>query len=250
MIVTDEEVGGFDGAERLADAGYLPKVLVLPDGGSDWNLEGSAKGIWFATIEAPGKNAHGSRPWLGDNAIDTLMVILQECKKLFPAKPSMDTNTINVGLIRGGKAINQVPAAATASIDTRFINPEEQKRILFEVEKIAKKYGATLTTEVEAAAVVNDPLNPYLAAFVTHTEEAIGRPIEWVVSNAGHDGRHFAKHGVPLAVGYPAGANHHGQEEYLEKSSLQIMEQIFHRYLLTVARKPSRAKRPVTAQRN
>jgi succinyl-diaminopimelate desuccinylase len=100
-----------------------------------------------------------------------------------------------------------------------------------------------VTVEIESVTVVNDPSDPYLAAYAARTGETIGRPVEWITSNAGHDGRHFAKYGVPLAVGYPAGANHHGQDEYLEKTSLQFMQQIFHRYLLTVARKPSRAKR-------
>lgn len=248
MIVTDEEVGGFDGAARLAEAGYLPEVMIVPDGGSNWNLELFAKGICHFTIETTGKSAHGSRPWEGENAIDTLMAVIQECRRLFPTQQSIETNTINVGIIQGGEAINQIPASATASIDTRFASIQEQKNVISKIAAIVEKYDATLTVESEADAIFNDRHDHYLAAFAACTEETIGRSVEWITSNAAHDGRHFAKHGVPLAVNYPPGANHHGPEEYLEKASLQIMEQIFHRYLLTVARIPRRTERPVVAR--
>ncbi|HSX32698.1 MAG TPA: M20/M25/M40 family metallo-hydrolase, partial [Candidatus Saccharimonadales bacterium] len=93
MITTDEEVGGFDGAQLLAQEGYVPKVMILPDGGANWNIERFCKGIWFTTFTATGKSAHGSRPWEGDNAITKLMDALREIQALFSAKPSETTST-------------------------------------------------------------------------------------------------------------------------------------------------------------
>jgi succinyl-diaminopimelate desuccinylase len=247
LLTTDEEVSGFDGAARLADAGYLPKVMVLFDGGSNWNLEKFAKGVWHATLETSGKNAHGSRPWEGINAVDALITVLQDIKTLFPKNQSLKTSTLNIGIVRGGKAINQIPARASASLDMRFVSPAEQLHIKDRIEKIAKKHGAILTTEVEAAPVINDPGNPYLVSFARHTEEVIGRPVEWITSNASHDGRFFAWRGVPLAVTYPTGANHHGPEEYLHKEGLEQMQQIFRRYILSVAHRPTKTPQKTTS---
>ena len=140
MIMSDEEVGGFDGAQNLAREGYLPRVMVLPDGGnSDWGIEKFAKGIWHVTIEATGKNAHGSRPWEGKNAIDTLIGSLDEIKALFPNPQTAETSTINVGIIQGGEAINQIPATASASLDMRFASSEEQARIHTDVTAILER---------------------------------------------------------------------------------------------------------------
>lgn len=240
MITTDEEIGGFDGAQKLCEEGYGSKVMVLPDGGSNWNPEKFAKGIWFVTLESTGKSAHGSRPWEGENAIDKLMAALEDIKKLFPAM-SAETSTMNVGIVNGGHAINLIPYNATASIDFRFSSAVEMKRLKKEIFEIIKRYDLNYTTEVDADPVENDIEAPEMQAFAKCTEAVIGRPVEWVVSNAGNDGRFFAAKGTNLAVAYPTGGNHHGLEEWITKESLLQMKQIYALYLEQVAKKPVRA---------
>ncbi|HEU4914243.1 MAG TPA: M20/M25/M40 family metallo-hydrolase [Candidatus Saccharimonadales bacterium] len=244
MLTSDEETGGFDGGARLAEEmGYRPKMMIVPDGGENWNMERFAKGIWHVTIETSGKSAHGSRPWAGINAIDALMADLAAIRSLFPAKITPDTSTINIGLIQGGEAINQIPSSASASIDMRFATPQDQVRITRAVEELAEKCGFTVTTEVEADAVNNDPNNPYLKAYAECTEEIIGRPVEWITSMASNDSRFFAKYDIPCAIQYPAGANHHSTDEYIEKKALYQMQQLFINYLGRVAKSSAAAKK-------
>jgi succinyl-diaminopimelate desuccinylase len=237
MITSDEEVSGFDGAAMLAEEGYRPKVIVLPDGGSNWNMERFSKGIWHITIEAFGTSAHGSRPWEGDNAIDKLTAAITEIRKLFPKVQGAETSTINVGIIQGGKAINQIPANATASIDMRFITRDEQTKIGRAIEAIVDRTeGLSLTTEVKAEAVINDPGNFYLKEYAACTEKVIGRQVEWVASNASNDGRFFASHGIPCAISYPPGGNHHGPAEYTTKEAPAQMQMIITNFLKNIAK--------------
>jgi acetylornithine deacetylase/succinyl-diaminopimelate desuccinylase-like protein len=245
MITTDEEIGGFDGAQRLAEAGYNAKVIVLPDGGNNWNMERFAKGIWFVTIDSHGHSAHGSRPWEGDNAIEKLMTALAEIRALLPPEQHAEGNTLNIGTIQGGDVINLIPPNASASLDFRFINQNEKSRVQAAVKKILKQHGLTYTTEVDAKPVHNKTEDPLVQAYVKISEQVTGKPVEWIVSMAGNDGRFFVENGTALAVGYPAGGNHHGHGEWLAEDSLEKMEQLFTKYIQEVTKKPSKTTKPV-----
>lgn len=237
MIVSDEEIGGFDGAARLVDEGYRPKIVVVPDGGNNWNMEGAAKGIWHITLEAKGQSAHGSRPWEGKNAIDTLMGALTEIRVLF-ADQNPDNNTMNIGIINGGKAINQIPAHATASIDIRFAGASEQARLTPLIRDIVDTHGVAITTEVRADPVRNDPKNAYLSTYKDCVESVIHKKVDWMTSYAGNDGRFFAVHGIPLACGYPTGGNHHGEEEWIDKDGPAQLQKVITQFIMQVAKEP------------
>lgn len=245
MIVSDEEVGGFDGAARLVDEGYRPKIVVVPDGGNNWAMEGAAKGIWHLTIEAKGQSAHGSRPWEGKNAINTLLHALQEMSVLFEDQ-GPKTSTMNIGVIKGGKAINQIPADATASIDIRFSDASEQARLTRTIRDIIDSHDMTVTTEVRADPVFNDPKNPYLSAYKDCVESVIGKKVEWMQSYAGNDGRFFAAHGIPLACGYPTGGNHHGEAEWIDKNGPLQLQKAIMQFIMQVAAKEAHAQADTT----
>ena len=139
MLTTDEEIGGLNGVGHLVKEGYSSKLVFLPDGGKNWQIEKAAKGVWHALVESRGVSAHGSRPWLGRNAIDQLMNFVNAARKFFPKEPCSRKNhyhsTLNVGVIEGGRAVNQVPDSASARLDIRFISDRDQ-------QKIKKKAGS------------------------------------------------------------------------------------------------------------
>lgn len=237
LITSDEEVGGYDGAEKLIEEGYIPQAIVLMDGGSNWSMEEAAKGIFWMSVTAGGFAAHASRPWEGDSAIEKLIKALQEIRALTPVTGSPEDNSINIGTIQGGDATNQIPASATATIDVRTISLEDHKRLHHEIAKIVDKYHLTLTIDIEGLPMKNNPAHPLLATFASLLAKHTGQPTTWIKSNAGSDGRFFAAKGVQCAITYPRGAGHHSSGEWIGKETLQQMQDLFVAYLKEVAKK-------------
>lgn len=86
-FTADEEVGGINGAQWLAHKKILLGDLCIIGDGSAGTLTNPAidigcKGIAGTRLIARGKTAHGSRPYLGDNALDKLLAVVQYVKQI------------------------------------------------------------------------------------------------------------------------------------------------------------------------
>lgn len=230
MLVTDEEIGGFNGACKLAQEGYLPKAMVVPDGGDDWNLETFCKGIWFVTLTTEGKEAHGSRPWEGDNANQRLMDAIYEIKQAVPYTHKKGS-TVNIGVFSGGDVVNKVAAAASAELDFRFGSIKDDKRIRDEVKRICKKYKISLTGDTYAPPQFNDFSNPALQSFVQSIKTITGITAKETMSYAGTDARFFGDAGVPCIIIRPPGGNLHGPMEWINKKGFLQFKDVLRDYI-------------------
>ncbi|HLD20875.1 MAG TPA: M20/M25/M40 family metallo-hydrolase [Patescibacteria group bacterium] len=239
MLTGDEEVGGFNGTEKLLKAGYVSKVAIIPDGGeAAHQVMKGQKGIFRVTLTAHGVNAHGSTPWLGENAINRLVRILPliEAQFLDLAEHPADhwVTTLNVGRIQGGVATNQVPDIATAHLDIRFPQSDSP-------EQIEAHIRAILPGGVEAAfsllgppvdVSMNHPLaRPFLDAIRT-----CGREPQWGVDHGGSDGRFFAEHGTLVLISQPDGGNLHAPGEWVHIPSIKFYYDVLKSYVNSVAR--------------
>jgi len=82
---------------------------------------GSKGNLWFR-IEVQGRAAHSAYPELGDPAIEKLLDILADVRRLpLPHDPVFGPCTLNIGLISGGRAPNVIPDHAEADILFRSI---------------------------------------------------------------------------------------------------------------------------------
>ena len=86
----DEESGGFGGVAYLAKLGYFskPKVdhVIIPEPLNKDRICLGHRGVWWAEIETGGEIAHGSMPFLGDNAVRHMGAVLKAFEdELFPA---------------------------------------------------------------------------------------------------------------------------------------------------------------------
>jgi succinyl-diaminopimelate desuccinylase len=248
MVVTDEERGGMNGTAKLVEEGYIPKILVLPDGRDGWAIERVAKGFWHFNIEATGSSEHGSRPWQGDNAIDKLLAVIDEIKGLFPAEMNMNTNSVAVATIQGGHVFNQIPDQAIVGMDTRFISAIDQKQFKAAIQQIAANRNLKLTTVVEGSTVENDPTDPYFQAYVSSIETFTGKLPDWIISNGATDARFYAEQDTVIVVSHPPGSNSHGPNEWLSQASLGQMHDIFLDYLKKVALVPTEAPAPMAVR--
>src|SRR5216683_3317607 len=68
IITSDEEKGGAKGAKYVREQGYLPKLLIVPDGGTLDRFASGSKGAHFFSIHTRGLPTHGAYPWRGVNA--------------------------------------------------------------------------------------------------------------------------------------------------------------------------------------
>jgi acetylornithine deacetylase len=82
----------------------------------------ATKGLLRCEIEARGKLAHSAYPELGESAIEKLLDVLQEIRKIrLPEDPLLGRSTANIGVISGGRAPNVIPDAALAEIAIRLV---------------------------------------------------------------------------------------------------------------------------------
>jgi acetylornithine deacetylase len=83
----------------------------------------ATKGLLRCEIEARGKLAHSAYPELGESAIEKLLDVLQDVRKIpLPDDPLLGRSTMNIGVISGGRAPNVIPDAAVAEISIRLVD--------------------------------------------------------------------------------------------------------------------------------
>lgn len=234
MITTDEEAGGLDGVAKFVEDGYVPEVCILPDGGMGWQVQLFSKGFLYLSITSRGVSAHGSRPWLGENAIEKLLGTIQEIRELFPDPgndPDTTHNTLNIGKIYGGKAVNQVADSAEVLFDIRYATHEDREMILQQIEKVCTKHGTSMKVIIAGDPTKFSLEDPYINSFARITTKVTGIPVEGSRTPASSDIRYYTKYNVPCISIYPPGGGHHGANEWLSKEGLYQFKEILQNYL-------------------
>jgi acetylornithine deacetylase/succinyl-diaminopimelate desuccinylase-like protein len=103
------------------------------------------KGSLKFTIKTIGKNAHGSTPHLGLNAINMMgELIVAIDNEIVPEYDSINDEllgkpTINIGTIAGGRAFNIVPDNCCIEIDRRMLPSETVKQVLGRFSELIDK---------------------------------------------------------------------------------------------------------------
>ena len=236
MITTEEEIGGLYGVKPLVEEiGYRPEVCVLPDGAKDWQIETFAKGFVYGNITVNGKSAHGSMPWEGDSATYKLVDMLSELKAHFKDQ-TLNTNTLNIGLMEGGPVKNQIPATATATVDIRFLSDHEHEHIKTFIETLCDKYDATYYEEdLGGHPCVNELTHPLIQPFAESITAITGAEVSGTVSYGASDARFFAGIGVPSIITRPPGGGQHADSEWVEKKGCLQYPEVLIVYLEKVA---------------
>jgi len=103
----------------------------------------ATKGGLRVELYADGKMAHSAYPELGESAIDNLIDVLSDIRKLkLPFLEGIGDTTVNVGLIKGGHAPNVIPDKAEAHLLIRLVGPAEEIK-----EAILKAVAGRLRVE-------------------------------------------------------------------------------------------------------
>jgi len=89
---------------------------------SENKLALGSKGALRYEVAASGRMAHSAYPELGESAIDKLLDVLQDLRRIpLPVDPVLGKSTMNIGTISGGRAPNVVPDAACAEVMFRLV---------------------------------------------------------------------------------------------------------------------------------
>src|SRR5215208_6039998 len=179
-----------------------------------------AKGVLAARLNVHGRAAHGSTPWLGDNAVLKAIDVFRRIESLPFSRESselFDRPSVNLGRISGGDALNKVPDLCTMVVDIRYLPEQDPGEILEQVRSIPDTEVVRTFTRVPAMVSRS---NPYVIALVA----AVGRLTRGESMSVGRDGASdavsFLQAGIPAVEFGPAGAGHHGPEEWVSIASL------------------------------
>jgi succinyl-diaminopimelate desuccinylase len=223
QLVTDEEVGGYDGTAYQIAAGVTADFVVIGEQ-SGLRIVTDSKGLLQVRLHATGAAAHAAYPWLGDNALLTLIGAVEALLRCYPV-PAQEqwTTTVNVARIEtANRAVNQVPADATAWLDIRF-PPSDADFTGRTAEEIAAYLGSVTGVRVEV-----DSLGPphhadpgsREVALLRAAAQAAGFSGELLRKHGAADGRFYFARGVDAVIFGPGGDGQHGPHEYVDLTTV------------------------------
>jgi succinyl-diaminopimelate desuccinylase len=228
----DEEIGGGAGTRWLLDDyGLRPGACWLPDGGDNFQLEADEKGVLQFRVRTTGRSAHGSRPWLGDNALDRFFAVYQDLRREFPVvdRPGLWGPTLNLGKVTGGAAANQVPDACEALLDVRFTETSTLAQTKARVESIVAGRGTVEPVVAGDVFHLNRDGNAY--RWVQEAaRENLGKELGIYRSEGASDARYFTKHGIPVVLAKPICAGHHSADEWVDLDSIEPYVRMMRRF--------------------
>lgn len=226
MLVGDEEVGGWKSTGWLTgELGYGCDIALVTESGMpiEYIVVGE-KGKMSVRITAVGTPAHGSRPWIGDNAIMRLAEALKCAESAFTDLLDHPDDhwvtTFSPGIIRGGVAENQVPDRAYVDCDIRYIADDSEEQIL---ERLRAKMPERVTVDAIVSNVLPreiSPNNAYFQSYVEITKAVTDRDPILHRTHGTSDARFFADTGSVVLMSQADGAGHHGDHEWVSIESL------------------------------
>ena len=133
VCVSDEESEELDdrGSDYLVREGFLGDFAITGEP-TDLHIGIQAKGVLAMRIEVTGTAAHGSTPWVGDNAVLKAIDTFRQIESLPFARESsdlFDRPSINLGRIVGGDAMNKVPDLCVIDLDVRYLPGQDHEAI-------------------------------------------------------------------------------------------------------------------------
>ena len=242
IIVSDEEVRGGSMGEAIKDLGLSGTAAFLPDGGGEWQFEEAAKGAYCFVAHAKGRSAHGSRPWHGESAIMQLHAFMGEVTSAMEEFRTDDPlcwyPTLNIGLISGGSAWNQVADTAQATFDIRYPHAQERKKIEGILARLLKKHPAIhLETKIDIEPISVGRGNGEAKAYMRIAKELYGIEVGWKKSYGGSDAEFFFKHGIPTLLIWPKAGGAHSEHEWIDLADLSRYYEVMKAWVQEVAKK-------------
>mgnify|MGYP005851596117 CR=1 FL=1 len=231
-FVSDEEVSGDDtGVAALDLFDSRPAACVIGEQtGTPERLSVTVadKGAIWLRLAATGTAAHGSRPVLGDNALDRIYTAVDRLRIelseiAFDLDPALDEiladsvdyyastmgeesarelfeqPTLNLGMLSGGEAINSVPASATAGVDIRLTASVSTKPVVDRIRSIINEQPGVEIESVDWSEGTYEPVDAPLVAATAEAASAVtGRRVFRRSATGGGDAKTLRNAGISI----------------------------------------------------
>ncbi|MEM0030783.1 MAG: M20 family metallopeptidase [Desulfurococcaceae archaeon] len=242
VLVPDEEIGGLTGTGYLVrELGSRPDWVVIAEPSGISNVYIGHRGnVWFM-VKVYGKQAHGSSPWLGDNAFEKMLIYAKTFIDEYRAKinskrssfiyehPEASKPTITPGgLLLSPGAVNVVPGMVGFSVDRRLIIEENIEGVISEVKDLVSEINnkTGIYSEVEILDASNPAYTPPDSIIVKSIELSIrnvlGTKPSLIICTGGLDLKYYSEKKIE-AIAYGPGAIGiaHKPNEYIDLLDLK-----------------------------
>ena len=222
VCVSDEESDEpySRGSDYVVEKGYIGDFAITGEP-TDMRIGVQAKGVLALRIDVAGTSAHGSTPWLGDNAVLKAVDVFRQIQAMPFAREAsdlFDRPSISLGRIAGGDRINTVPGHCQVDVDIRYLPGQDPRAILADIRAIPD-------TEV-SVVLQRDPVNverenPFVVALAETLAEWVPADRVSIGRDGASDAISFIDAGVPAIEFGPVGGGHHGPDEWVSVESLE-----------------------------
>lgn len=225
FITTDEEIDGYC-AEQLSNI-YNSKFVIVPDGGSNFDLVVEEKGLMQLELSIKTKTSHAAQPFNGVNAILSLVKVYEAILEKFPLPTSSKEYITSITLtkLNGGTSNNQVPGEATMTLDIRNVVSDSQDELVSFIKSINKDVEAKVL--IAGPAFNTDLNNKYVKSYINSCENVLNKKVNCVGCESTSDAIFFADKGIPTVIMNPDGYYAHSPKEYVNKNSLVTLYNIY-----------------------
>lgn len=213
------------GIKFLTGNGHLkPTFAIIPDIGEHMKkIDIAEKGRAVIKVKSLGKQAHGSTPELGINAVSKLAQFITNADKIelkYQPHDILKKPSINLGIVKGGSAANVVPNTAEATFDIRYLPGQSAKGLIEEFKSCAagiKDGKFEFEIEDDNPPHQIDPDNILVKAIQSNAQEILGFKPEPFGMGGGTFAKPFNLAGIQ-AVGFGPGEDKvfHVENEYLD----------------------------------
>lgn len=184
----DEFVGGLDilisvdeefearGVETAIAKGYKCDYAIVGEP-SELNVVRAHNGLLWLALTTTGVAAHGSAPWVGVNAIERMIGVVDEIRdaiSVFPDYPETGPMSLNLGVIRGGDLVNRVPTKCEAVVDIRVVPPITLAQVRKELSPIIDNKDWLTYTSTKDRECLDTPADSPLVQAVLASAREIG----------------------------------------------------------------------------
>jgi succinyl-diaminopimelate desuccinylase len=229
LLTEDEEIGSANGVEPmvgyLAQCDWLPDVVFVPDGGPDFAYVEKEKGMIKFSATVPGKAAHGSRPFLGENAIHRMSEFYDTLRGRFP-NPKSERDwipSLSMTKIKAGEAYNKIPDSCWAGFDLRFTEDYAPQEVIAAVRQVGAAFEADLLFHEIGRATYYSRERPLARRYIDILRRVSGKEPQILHSNGASNGRFYAARNpdIQVLMSNPRVVGLHADEECLVATSLE-----------------------------